>query len=523
MATSRKLKLVTDTVRLSPTVRTIVTWTPQKIRSAQRHVESGRFLQAATICEWLLTDDRVEQGLNTRAEQLFGLPIQFEEPKGSTQANVKIEESEQDWSLAYEESELTEILQWGILLGAAPFRHPWTESATGRVIPQLEFWHPQYLRQDQETGMWYLKNSKFKEFEFIPGDGEWGLHTPGGRNRAWAKGVWRALALWVLAKEYARQDWARHSENNASMVIEAPEGADPADRKTLVAELQDRGADSVIALPNGFKASLLEVTANTKAIYEAQIEMANAAIDILLRGGNLTSQVQGDGSYAAAKQQAASGEKPKLRYDAQALSTTLYRQSWIWWGEFNFGSTQLAPWPAWPVKEKEDAKLVAESVNTMGSGLRRFQKLGARINLAKLVDRFDWDFIEFDDDGIIEPDDGDPSDDDAFGGERLRSRQQPPRLRAGSRAFLLAPDEVVDGQLYIDALTERGAARAQEALQPTIDAILEELGKATGFDDLRQRLRSRYKTLSPEALSELVHKAMTLAQLAGHVAANQGQ
>lgn len=80
-----------------------------------------------------------------------------------------------------------------------------------------------------------------------------------------------------------------------------------------------------------------------------------------------------------------------------------------------------------------------------------------------------------------------------------------------------------DGQEYIDALAETAAAAGVASLATTRAAILEELDRATDFDDLRRRLRARYRSLDPEETVELVHRATVLAALAGERAVQQDQ
>ena len=93
---------------------------------------------------------------------------------------------------------------------------------------------------------------------------------------------------------------------------------------------------------------LLEAEAKTWEMFPKQIETANAELSILLVGQNLTSEVQG-GSFAAAKIHQ-NVRDDLVRFDAEALATTLREQVLSWWAEFNFGDARLAPWPNWDTK-----------------------------------------------------------------------------------------------------------------------------------------------------------------------------
>src|SRR5690606_31295488 len=144
--------------------------------------------------------------------------------------------------------------------------------------------------------------------------------------------------------DLAQRDGARHSETGAQRVVNTPEGVTALERREIAQAIREAGTDPVFALPAGFTMDMLETSANIKQIYLALTEAADLAISIRIRGGNLSTNVQG-GSRAAAEQQAKSGEEPKLKFDAQSLSTTLHDQSLVYWAEWNFGDPRLAPWP----------------------------------------------------------------------------------------------------------------------------------------------------------------------------------
>jgi hypothetical protein len=151
---------------------------------------------------------------------------------------------------------------------------------------------------------------------------------------------------------------------------------DQEQRQELAADLQNIGEDAAIALAAGFDLKLLEVAANTRDIYQAQVELANKAIAIRIRGANLSSDVEG-GSLAAAESQAKTSEAPKLRFDAQAWSSTIHDQSLVWWAEYNFGDRRLAPWPKYPVEPDEDRKAKGEVEAQAFTVVDQAEKLGS--------------------------------------------------------------------------------------------------------------------------------------------------
>lgn len=505
-------------------VRSFTEWTPARLRTAERQAESGDLSYAVGVCEFILADDRCSGLLQTRCEALLGLDPTFELGRGRRAKLVtKALEADDDWWDSYPESELKQIMTWGLLLGAGPARHNWTERAdhSGRILPMPAFWHPQHLRFDFTKRQWLVRASDNTEHVLTPGDGEWILHTPYGASRPWAHGLWRSLGRWVLLKYYAMSDWARHSEKSAMLVALSPELATKEQRRELAADLKDAGSDAVIALANGFDLKMVEITANTKAIYEAQIAMADLAIAIRIRGGNLTTNVDG-GSRAAAETQQKSGDGVKLKADALALGTTLQSQSLKPWAEFNFGDANLAPWPVWPVEPEEDKIQRATMVKILGEGLAVWDKLGFDVDPKAVQEEFGLTFFtgrtrERAPDpapGALPPD---PNADK--GADKGKSPKKSQALASGaSRA---EAGGFIDGQGYADELVEAGTKAGLALLEQDVERVLAMVDSVTSYDELQTKLAALYKDADPERLSEIVERFLILADVAGRAAVLQ--
>lgn len=546
---------------VEPTVRTFTLWTPALIRSAEIQADGGNLRYAANLCDWLLTDDRVSSGLRTRAQALLGLEPTFEKSGDKRRSGraVKALEVGEDWWEAYPESELMQLVIWGLLLGVCPANQtPWTrnEDHGGRSLPTFEVWHPQHLRFDNPSRTWRIKVASVGagelERELVPGDGEWVLHTPFGKNRPWAWGLWRCLGDLVLLKKYGWGDWGKVSERAILLVLtcldgkaaEALKGYTKEARKQLASDIYARGSEAVAALPPGIDLKAVQAVVAAKDLQGELIKAADKAISIVIRGGNLTTDVSDGGSRSATETQAAIGDGGNLAFDAQALTTTIHDQSLVWWAQFNFGDPSLAPWPVYPVEEDEDLQAKTETDSQALENLDVAEELGLEVDRSKFLEEHritwakpgkrpekpkpplapGWQAQE----EAPAPNGGEGAPSPAQEPPAPNGEQPPPKPKAQARSLRLASGAssrdnrgFLEGQLYVDELVERSAEHGNAVVRPVLDAILEELDEATDYDDLRNRLRRRFADMPLEDFTELVYRAHLMADLAGRRAVTQ--
>jgi hypothetical protein len=513
-------------------IRTFTDWTYSRIRSAESMADSGHLSEAVRVCDWLLGDLAVSGALETRRDAILGLTPTFE-PSGDKRRSkkaVKALEAGDDYWAAFPETELGQLIIWRQLLGIGFGRQPWTDPDPdhgGRVLPALEFWHPTGLRYDFKLATWFGKDANEREFEIVPGDGTWVGHSL-AKFHAWMNGAWRKLSRFALLKYLATQDLSQHSEKAAMLVATSTKTSTAEQRKALAADLARAGDDMIAVLQDGFDIKLVEVRANTEQIYNSQIEMADKAITTYLLGGNLSTNGDKNGSKAAAETQVKAGQLPRLRADCEGLSTTLHDQSLTWWAEFNFGDSGLAPWPVYPTQPEEDKKSKADTANTIFDAVGKADKMGFEIDTDVLVEDYGLTWIT----GRTKPEpppapallpapDGQPKQEPPAPANKRALGQASKFTTLLSGALTADNQGFVNGQLYADALAETSLEHGQKALQPTLDAILEELDAATSYDDLRDRLRARYQTLDATELSDLMYRTMMIADLAGRTAVNE--
>lgn len=523
---------------MEPSVRTFTTWTPALIRSAEISADGGNLRQAANLCDWLLGDDRVPGTLSARVQALLGLEPTFEASgdKRRSARVVRALEVQEDWFVAYPEQELAQLHTWGLLLGVAPARHGWEDSEDngGRVLPMPAFWHPQHLRLDQQIREWKIRVARSgldggTEETLTPGDGEWILHTPYGTNRPWSLGLWRGLARFVLLKWYAITDWARASEKGSILVATSKSGQDgnantttKEQRQELAQDIYSRGKDGVIALPDDFDLKLIEQVANQRNTYEAQIRMADEAIAVAVRGGNL-STVTKEGSLAAAEQQGKTGDAAKLKFDAQSLTTTIHDQSLVWWAEFNFGDAKLAPWPVYPVEEEEDLKAKTEGEFKSFETVEKAELLGFDVDRKAFLEEHKISWAKPGTKPATPPTPPVATTPAPTAAPAPGDQPQPPEQQ--DRAM---PDETRaargadDGQNHTDRVEKNIRAAAARELAPTIAGVIAAVQGAKDYDEARQAIRAKYeKMAAPAELAALTEAALIMTNLGGRLAVRE--
>jgi hypothetical protein len=515
-----------------PSIRSSRTWTPRMLRTVERVSDGGRMEMLGDLCDQLLADERIRKAFETVVGGLLSLDLTFEASGDGRRRGraVKALEADEDWYAAFPESELQQFLTMGRLAGVSWGQLRWTAHLK-RIVPVLEPWDLRHFRYDWQQRQWYAILDGGVETPIKAGDGQWICYMPYGSYRPWAYGLWRGLAPWWLLKKYAISDWGRTGAVGASYVATPRENAEietgQKQRKELADDMYSLSQDGgVLVLPNGFELKVVEAMANTSRTYGNQISSANTAIDIAIQGQNLTSEVEG-GSRAAATVHA-KVETRIIRNVGSTSATCLHDQALIWWASFNFGDASIAPWPIWDTEPPEDTKAEAEGQLAFGSAMKSVQDAGFEVlNAAEIAEKHGLKIKKAEPKEEPVPDPKDPKQNDD--GEDEDHDDPPPapskkpKAERGAFAAALASGTPVKsapgfvaGQLHADAIVDGAKPAVIAALKPIHEAIGEAIGAAADFEDLRARLLAI--GIEPEALNEVMYRAMALAELTGRYA-----
>lgn len=356
MATKKKKEPTEKTIggaaiTSSPKTYSIQKWTPALIDIAEVQADLGNLSYAAQLVEYLLTDGKVYSLLQTRVGTFLGLPTIFEEEDMP-------EIADDFYPVMCNEGEWRRVITTGILLGVAPYEISWEISRDGkREIPRIHAKDPRHLRYDFNLNSWFLKIAAengigYEEIEITPGDGRWGLFMPGGREKPWNHGIWKALTRWSNIKLQSIRDWALHGEKhgNAITVLKTPKlepdsGIAPLsepERQVIANKLANMGRNASMVTPAGCELDLVESTARTFETFKELISEANNETAMAILGQNLTSEAtSGTGNSAAVHMDVAFAI---IALDNESWSTEYHTNVLIPYAKINKGSSAKAPW-----------------------------------------------------------------------------------------------------------------------------------------------------------------------------------
>jgi len=274
------------------------------IRAAILQHERGVFTVSGHLYDLMLRDARIAETLDTRALMLFSKPFSIQKGSDSPRAVQLAGDIAKVWKEGISEGVLRELFKQYIMLGFAVAKINWQPGAIWK--PQLEIWHPSFIRV--YNGRWYAITANAGEQEITFGDGQWILLTD--HPRGYMGGAIRQLANAYLQRQMAFISWARLNEKHGMplLKVKVPASANGEDKDAIQADLSMMIQGGVVQLPqnvdsNGssYDTEYDETNAQGYKTHNDLIEALNAEITIAILRQNLTTQVSNKGSYAAAE------------------------------------------------------------------------------------------------------------------------------------------------------------------------------------------------------------------------------
>lgn len=378
-------------------VASLMGWTVAGIRDALSGHQMGNFTASAYLTESMVGDDRVQSSLNGRIK---GVSMRHMHAKASKKDadNRVAREVAGLWREVFNDELLDQLMFWTVFMGFCLCQVHWEtkEDSDGeqRWIPRLEVWHPafiwydivrrQYVAITHEGNVWIDEN-----------DPRWFLLTPWGSYRGWLRGAIRSCAPCWIIRQYARRDWARFSEVHGLPIrkIDAPAQSNAIDKARMFSQIRMMNSETTVMLPqqagpDGQKWNLELVEAKDRAweAFPGLISDCDKAIQLAIRGTNLTSEVQG-GSYAAA--QVHSDEDTSYADSDCRKLCSRADKLWRVYAAFNHGDPDLAPTTRLEAPEKPDITMLGQAQLNAINVLKEAKEIGLEVDKKKFAERYE--------------------------------------------------------------------------------------------------------------------------------------
>jgi phage gp29-like protein len=398
-------------------------WDVPRIQAALNAHQVGSFNQSALLAESMVGDDRVQTALNGRIKGVTARHLHTVPAKRDTKRTAR-RAVERVWRKVFTDELLDQFLMWATFLGFVLCEVQWTaenDDELGEVwVPYLKIWHPMFVWYDVSARQ-YVAITQEGNVYIEEDDPHWFLYTPWGRYRGWLRGAVRSCAPPWLIRQFSRRDWARYCEVHGLPIrlIDSPAQSSVVDKSRMFNQIRNMGAQTTILLPqqgmggaapDGGKwdIRLLEAKDESWAAFPGLIANCDMAIQLSIRGTNLTSEIQG-GSYAAAQvhsdEDTAYGDADSRKLCAEA--SRLMRR----FCAYNFGDAALAPFLRLEAPDKQDKTMLAQSQLNAMSVVQSAIEKKIPIDVAAYFERYDIPLIGVEEGEVIELDDSEPNDD----------------------------------------------------------------------------------------------------------------
>lgn len=379
-------------------VSALSAWSVSNIRDALASHQNGSFVQSALLTEAMLGDDRIQSSLNGRIK---GVTMRHLHVRGvgGTEGKRAADLVREWWPKIFSDELLDQLMTWSTFEGFALAEVQWeTErDSQGEFIwvPYLKVWHPQFIYYDLSLRE-YVAITQEGAIHIQDNDPKWFLFTPHGRYRGWIRGAVRSCApLWII-RQYARRDWARFCEVHGLPIktIDAPAQSSAIDKQRLFGQVRNMGADTTILFPQQATAdgqkwglNLVEAKDTSWQSFPGVIHDCDRGIQLVVRGTNLTSEVQG-GSYAAAQVHSdedsayADSDCRKLCAEARRLLR--------WFVTYNLGDPSLTPEIRLEPPDNQDALQLAQTqLQVIQAAKTALQDMSLPVDIPVWFERFD--------------------------------------------------------------------------------------------------------------------------------------
>jgi phage gp29-like protein len=403
-------------------VSTLAHWSVPQIRGALDQHHLGNFQAASMLIESTLGDGRVQTALNGR---LKGITMRHPhvDPSPEDEGGRYAELCKRLWGDILHDELLDQVWTWCVMSGWSLCEIRWEMRRIGGLpgwaprdlwFPVLVPWH-QFFTWYHIVDRAYMAVTEDGVIPVTHGDPKWWLMTPWGEYRGWLRGAVRSVAPNWAVRQYALRDWARFSETHGLplKVLRPPAQSNAGDKQRMLNQVSTMGTATTIMLPQqtgpdgaSWLLELLEAKDRAWEAFPGLLDHCDREIQQVIRGTNLTSEVQG-GSYAAA-QVHADEDSGYADSDARKLCASVTHVFRLFL-RYNFGEEAEFLCPRFRLEppDKADVMALAQSQQFALTMAKQAKELGWELDAAKLCERYAIPLIGVNDTAATDADDND--------------------------------------------------------------------------------------------------------------------
>jgi len=385
-------------------------WYLADLETARTRADMGDLSLVGQLCRAMRADGLIHGLRKTRTSGLVALPKRF---RGDPELIAKLSPDNETRTIfdeMFPPSELALLADDGLCLGVGVAEMVPVEGRDHPVMVRLD---PEYLHYRWSEDRWYYR-SLSGLLPITPGDGRWILHTPGGRLSPWQSGLWPTLGDAFINKSHAKLHRGNFSCKlaNPARVAHAPLAATEDQKAGFLNSLIAWGINTVMTLPVGWEASILESNGRGWQVFDKQIETADLDTMISL-AGQVVTVTGGTGFANADIHQTIRADL--IKETADALAYTIDTQGippWTWQQKGNLDDSPRVEWDA---KPDEDQKIAAETMSAVATAVDGLTAAlgpsGLAPDTVELTKRFGIPTIKVPKIKPVDPDDKEREDD----------------------------------------------------------------------------------------------------------------
>jgi phage gp29-like protein len=392
-----------------------------------------------------------------------------------------------------------ELLQ-AILYGYYSLEVMWAVTDQGIVPTKLIGKHPRRFCFTPKRELRLITPDNMLEGEPVP-PRKFIVFTYGDSDNPYGKGLGRKLWWPVWFKKNGVKFWLIFSEKFGSPtpVGKYPAGTPKTDQEKLLDAIKAIQTETGVTIPDTMVIELLEAQ-RTGSIdtYESFCDYMDRQISKATLGQTLTTEVKGQGSYAASDTHNDVREDI-LKADADLLCECLNNTLVRWTVDYNFPGVTAYPKMWIRVEAEQDLKELAERDKVL------VEDIGVEVPKSYFYDTY----------ALPRPEEGD----ETIGGRSNVPKPEDENEEEPAPQFAQGQSE---SDSPGDIPYELGAKALAEAdMDALIGPVRKLLDEVETLDEFRERLLDLYLDMDQSDLGALMQRALTTAELAGRFDARE--